>query len=124
MLRVGLAFMDREYRVLRINERLAAVSGLSAEQAIGRNIRRPGAESAAQLVEIWRAIFERGQPYSTSKFTEPSLRRPANNIGCAAIIPLQSEAGEITGVIASVLDITLAQARRRKPCKLRRSITG
>lgn len=33
---VGLAVIDREYRVLRINERLAAVCKLSAAQATGR----------------------------------------------------------------------------------------
>ncbi|MFZ0804949.1 MAG: PAS domain S-box protein, partial [Candidatus Sulfotelmatobacter sp.] len=103
---LGLAFMDREYRVLRINERLAAVSGLSAEQAIGRKIVDLVPNLAAQLVEIWRPIFERGQPVLDVEIHGTVLPAAGEQCWLCSYIPLRSEAGEIAGVLASVLDIS------------------
>ncbi len=103
---LGLAFMDREYRVLRINERLAAVSGLSAEQAVGRKIVDLVPNLAAQLVEIWRQIFERGEPVLDVEIHGTVLPAAGEQCWACSYIPLRSETGEITGVLASVLDIT------------------
>ncbi len=67
---VGLAFVDREYRVLRINERLAANSGLTAEQAVGRRLADLVPNLAPQLVEIWRQVCERGKPIEPRQLVE------------------------------------------------------
>jgi PAS domain S-box-containing protein len=98
---LGLAFMDREYRVLRINERLAAVSGLSAEQAVGRKIVDLVPNLAAQLVEIWRQIFERGESVLDVEIHGTVLPAAGEQSWACSYIPLRSETGEITGVLAS-----------------------
>jgi PAS domain S-box-containing protein len=107
---LGLALMDRDYRVLRINERLAAVSGLSAEQAVGRKIVDLVPNLAAQLVEIWDQIFECGEPVLDLEIHGTVLPAAGEQFWVCSYIPLKSDAGEVTSVIALVLDIT---SRRR-----------
>ncbi len=103
---VGLAFVDREYRVLRINERLAANSGLTAEQAIGRRLVDLVPNLAPQLVEIWSQVFERGEPLLDVEIHGTVLPAAGEQDWLCSYFPLKSETGNVTGVIASVLDIT------------------
>ena len=107
---VGLAVVDREYRVLRINERLAAASGLSAEQATGRKIVDLVPDLAPKLVEIWRQVFERGEPVLDVEIhgMVPSAR--ASTIRFPVISHSSLKPGRSRAVIVSVLDIT---ARKR-----------
>jgi PAS domain S-box-containing protein len=98
--------VDREYRVLRINERLAASSGLSAEQATGRKIVDLVPDLAPKLVEIWGQVFERGKPVLDVEIHGMVPLGAGEQYSVCSYIPLKSETGEVTGGIASVLDIT------------------
>ena len=53
---VGLSLIDRDYRVLRINERLAAMSGAPVHEQIGRTVREclPQIAPAIAPGGIWR----------------------------------------------------------------------
>ena len=107
---VGLAFMDREYRIKRINERLAAACGLSVEQAIDRTIQKVLPGLAGDLVKIWGQIFERGEPMLDIETHGTILPDAGEQYWLCSYFPLRSESGEVSGVVASVLDIT---ARKR-----------
>jgi len=101
---VGLALIDRQYRVVRTNERLAAFRGLSVEQVVGRNIREIVPALAGQLIEIWRQVFERGEPILNVELRGAT---PAGDqYWLENDIPLKSETGEVVGLVTSVLDIT------------------
>ena len=102
---VGLAVIDREYRVLRINERLAAVCKLSAAQATGRKIGDLTPGIALELIEIWRKVFEDGEPRLDVEIHVAASSTGAQDWLCS-YFPLKSESGEVISVIASVLDIT------------------
>ena len=103
---IGLAFVDREYRVLRINERLAAHRGLTAEQAVGRRLVDLVPNLAPQLVEIWRQLCERGKPILDMEIHGTILPAAGEQDWLCSYFPLKSETGDVTGIIASVLDIT------------------
>ncbi|MFZ3266339.1 MAG: PAS domain S-box protein [Terriglobales bacterium] len=103
---VGLAVVDREYRIRRINDRLAAVSGLPIEQIVGRNIRAIMPDIADQLIAYWEQVFERGEPILDVETHGATAHKPGTQHWLENYIPLRSEGGEVTGLIASVLDIT------------------
>jgi PAS domain S-box-containing protein len=115
---VGLAVIDREYRVLRINERLAAVCNLSAAQATGRKIVDLTPGIAAELIESWRKVLEDGEPKLDVEIHEGSASSGGAQDWLCSYFPLKAESGEVISVIASVLDIT---SRKRMEKALRAS---
>ena len=107
---VGLAFVDREFRVQRINERLAAGSGWPVEEVIGKRIRELAPGIATQLEEMWRKVFETGEPILDVEVRGNPRPEVGERSLLCSFFPLKSETNEITGGIASVLDITARKA--------------
>ena len=114
---VGLELLDRDYRRIRINERLAAITGRTTSECIGRTLLESIPELADQIVAIGQPVLDRGE---TVQDKELSLNGPAGHgkiyvlVNCA---PFRDESGEITGLIVAVLDITqrkLAQESIRR----------
>jgi PAS domain S-box-containing protein len=58
---VGIAFVDRELRYVRVNESLAALNGQPAAEHIGRTVEEILHESAEKLEPILRRVLETGQ---------------------------------------------------------------
>ncbi len=115
---VGLAFLDRERRVRRINERLAAASGLSVEQAIDRSVHDLLPGLADSLIAVWEHVFERGEPILDTEIHGKTLPGTSEQDWLCSYFPLKSETGEVAGIIASMLDIT---SRKRTEKALRAS---
>jgi PAS domain S-box-containing protein len=60
---VGLAFMDTNFRYVRVNEALAALNGLPADEHFGRTLRDVlGEELAAEIEPLHRQVLETGEP--------------------------------------------------------------
>jgi PAS domain S-box-containing protein len=60
---VGLAFMDTNFRYVRVNEALAAMNGLPADEHFGRTLRDVlGEELAAEIEPLHRQVLETGEP--------------------------------------------------------------
>jgi PAS domain S-box-containing protein len=59
---VGLFLMDRDYRVVRISEQLAALSGKTARENIGRTLRENIPGFAARLEGIIDRVLSSGEP--------------------------------------------------------------
>jgi PAS domain S-box-containing protein len=60
---VGLAFMDTNFRYVRVNEALAAMNGLPADEHLGRTLRDVlGQELAAEIEPLHRQVLETGEP--------------------------------------------------------------
>ena len=103
----GLAFMDRNYRVIRINEQLAGFCGLPTEQIIGRKITEVvPPDLAARLIEIWQQVFHQGNPVLNVEMHGISPGKEREQYWLENYIPFRRESGEVVGLIASVLDIT------------------
>lgn len=60
---VGLCYLDRDLRYIQINDWLAAINGLSAEEHVGRSIRDVLPEIAAAGAEAdLCSVLETGEP--------------------------------------------------------------
>jgi PAS domain-containing protein len=59
---VGLCFIDTNYRYVRINEHMAEMHGLPVSAHIGRTLREVVPGIADELMELFRPVYERGEP--------------------------------------------------------------
>src|SRR5579884_1695380 len=59
---VGLAVWDAEFRYRRVNDVLAAMNGIPAEQHLGRRVSEVLPELAPQVEELFAEILETGKP--------------------------------------------------------------
>ncbi len=102
---VGFKLVDRELRVLRINERLAEVSGRSVAEHLGRTVEEVVPALWPQLEDVYRRALG-GEPVLDVEVTPPgaSGARGTQHL-LASYYPVRV-AGEIVGVGNVVVDIS------------------
>ncbi len=101
---VGLAVMDRDFRFLRVNERLAEMTGLPLEAHIGRLAGEvvPGVQGQARdEVEAVR----RGEPVMGVELTTVGPDGEERHY-LEHWVPLRNSDGEVVGVSVAVEDVT------------------
>ena len=110
---VGLCFMDTDYRYVRINEHMAGINGLPANEHIGRTLRDVVPGLADEITELYRPIFERGEPVLNAEIHGADPATPGiQRHWLASFFPFRSESGDVIGAIAAVLDVSgLKQAQ-------------
>lgn len=114
---VGLGVIDRNMRVLRVNERLAEITGIPPEQQIGRTMAEVVPDMAEQLEKIFRSILETGEPLLGLDISGMTSKAPGElRHWLASYFPLRSSTREIVGVLIAVAEIT---ERRRMEIDLR-----
>ncbi|MBV9926602.1 MAG: PAS domain-containing protein [Acidobacteria bacterium] len=59
---VGLAFVDAEFRYVRINAYLAAMNGVAPEDHVGRTVAEVVPELAPTVEPLFRRVMETGEP--------------------------------------------------------------
>ncbi|WP_224362795.1 sensor histidine kinase [Hyalangium versicolor] len=105
---VGIAFMDRELRHLRVNETLASINLMPVEAHLGRTLRevvRP--PLVDQLEPVLRRVLETGEPSGPFEFTtEPEPSRPEARTWVGSYYPVRTQSGELMGIGCILLDIT------------------
>ncbi len=115
---VGLTFIDPQFRVIRINENMAQVAGLSAEQCVGKTISEIVPDLAGRLIDVYSQVIHGGEPILNVEIHGRNAGTNAEHDWFCNYFPLKAETGEVAGVIESVLDIT---ARKRVEERLRAS---
>ena len=116
---VGLVLMDMDYRFVRINERMAEINGLPVEAHIGRTLREVVPDIADLIIELYRPVYERGEPVLNVELQRPVPDRPdMQRQWLANFFPFRSKSGEVIGLIGAVVDIT---ERRHQEAELRES---
>lgn len=95
---VGLVFLDRELRFMRVNERLAEMNGLSIAAHLGRTVAEILPTLEVALRAVTARIVETGQPVLDHEFTgetvsQPGVARSWNE----SWYPVRGERGEILG---------------------------
>ena len=115
---VGFAFIDREFRIARVNNTLAAHSGLSVEEQLGRPIAEVMPELWPQLEPVYRSVVETGQSFvnlevSIQAPAEPHLRRHA----LASFYPVRIRQ-QVAGIGVVVVDITDRQRAEAAQARL------
>jgi diguanylate cyclase (GGDEF)-like protein/PAS domain S-box-containing protein len=116
---VGLVLMDMDYRFVRINERMAEINGLPVEAHIGRTLRQVLPDLADYIMELYRPVYERGEPVLNVELHGQTRKEPGvDRQWLANFFPFRSETGEVAGLIGAVVDIT---ELKRQETKVRES---
>jgi PAS domain S-box-containing protein len=112
---VGIAFVDRELRYLRINKTLADIDRLSAEAHLGRTVQEVLPPMLAeQFTPILRRVMETGEPSESFEFSAPpGLPWPPGQTWLVSYYPVRTQAGELLGVGGVVMDITAQKQAER-----------
>ncbi|MGZ6565383.1 MAG: response regulator, partial [Solirubrobacteraceae bacterium] len=103
---VGFGFVDREYRLRRVNDVLAAASGAPVQQLLGRDVAEVVPELWAQLEPAYEQVLATGEPVVNQEVQGDTFAAPGEiRAWLANYYPVWIE-GEIIGIGVVVVDIT------------------
>ena len=104
---VGLCFFDCDLRYLLINDWLAALNGIPADDHLGRKISQVLPDIAAGVELQLRSVIETGEPIigGTVDATTPAFRGLIRSFQ-HNYFPVESDDGTVVGVSCVVEDIT------------------
>jgi PAS domain S-box-containing protein len=103
---VGFGFVDRDYRIRRMNDTLARVNGAPAEDQLGRRLRDVAPQAWAQVEPLLRQVVQTGQPVVNEPVTRTVEGTAAETrFELASYYPVLLK-GEVIGVGIVVVDIT------------------
>jgi PAS domain S-box-containing protein len=116
---VGLCLLDRDFRYLKINERLAAVNGAPVAAHIGRTVPEVIPQLAATVLPIYQRVVETGEPVLNREVKARGPTQPERD-GCwlVSCYPLKSAEDALWGLSVVVQDVSEqkraeAQSRQR-----------
>ena len=101
---IGMCFVDRDLRFVRINDRLAFLNGKPAAEHIGRTVREMIPSLADHIEPIYRRVIETGEPALDfeARAETPNWR----GVGLISYYPVKDDEGHVLGVSTFVQDIT------------------
>ncbi len=102
---VGFLFVDREFRIVRINQNLAAINGNSPEELIGRSVADAVPDVWSQMESIYRKVLDNGEPVINCQVERSQARAQDNRHLLASYYPVRID-GAVIGVGVVVVDIT------------------
>lgn len=120
---IGLAFLDRELRYIRINDRLAEMNGIPVEAHIGQHLSETVPALLENVQKVTNHILETGKAVCNYEFSGETAAAPGfQRYWNESWYPMQDSDGKVIGFGAVVEDITerkqtelaLKDADRRK----------
>ena len=103
---IGFAFVDRQFRYVRINEALAAIDGNTPEYHLGRTVEETVPELWPKLEPLYRRVLESGQPVINQEVTGETPAEPGRpGHWLVNYYPVHVQ-GEVVGIGLLVSDIT------------------
>ena len=104
---IGMSFLDRELRYVRVNPPIIALTGLPPSQLLGRTLREVNPRLDARYEADIRRVIESGLPLINVPMTREmgSSPGPARQL-LLNFYPLRTTAGEILGAGVTVVDVT------------------
>ena len=103
---IGLAYLDTELRYRRVNDKLAEMNGVPAEEHLGRTVDELLPEMDPRVGGEFRRVLETGEAIVDVEFVGRTRASGEDRHFSAAIYPVVGPSGERKGVGAVVLDIT------------------
>jgi PAS domain S-box-containing protein len=118
---VGMAFLDRDLRYVRINQALAAANGRAINDHLGRSVAEAVPNMPAAIVADYREVLATGKPLLNRQATG----RPGapERIWQAVYFPVRAEDGRSLGIGIVAQDMTerLAAEARLRESEVRKS---
>jgi PAS domain S-box-containing protein len=121
---IGIAFLDGNLCVVRINDALAHTIGCTVEQCTGKTVRELSPPGLWPVIEpALRRVAERGEAIHDFEFSGRQPGRDDLRHWIASVFPVRAQGERLYGVGAVVRDVTgrvrgaereRAQARRRE----------
>jgi len=103
---IGLVVFDTEFRYVRVNERLAEMNGIPADQHIGKTIREMAPEIADRIESCCREVIQTGQPLLKAEITVKTSAQAGLQTRLANYFPLKAADGRCIGINAVIEDVT------------------
>ncbi|WP_338873435.1 ATP-binding protein [Myxococcus stipitatus] len=126
---LGMAFLDRDLRYLRINQTLAELNGLPVEAHRGRPLREVLPQAVADLMEPrLKQVLQTGEPLHGFEFTTPSelKSKVGKRIWQATFYPVRGpREAELLGLGCVLVDVTshkLAEAALQRALDFREQL--
>ena len=105
---VGFAFVDRDFRIVRMNEKLAEVNGSPLQEQIGRTVAEVVPDVWRQMEHVYRGVLETGEAAMNLEVARQRSGEEGSRFWLASYYPVRAEQ-EIIGVGVIVTDITERQ---------------
>jgi PAS domain S-box-containing protein len=116
---IGLAFVDRQLRYVRVNRMLADIHGMSLEEMLARTVREVLPRAADTLEPLLRQVLETGEPLRDREIALASAADAGRvHHYLTSIYPVRDTRGVVRWVGTVVVDIT---ERQRTEEELRRA---
>lgn len=104
---LGIAFFDCEMRYVLINDPLAEMNGISAEEHIGRTILEIVPDLYPTVAPIFRQVVERGTSFLNMEVSGETPKAPGvQRYWLESWYPVHSNSGTVAGVGVIVTEIT------------------
>ncbi|HKT60845.1 MAG TPA: ATP-binding protein [Gemmatimonadales bacterium] len=104
---IGLAFVDRELRFVRVNEAMAAMTRVSVEAHRGRSLAEVMGPLAPSVVPMFEAVFHTGQPLLDRELlATPAGPDLEQRTYLASYYPVATPDGRVEWVGCIVSDVT------------------
>ncbi|HYO69395.1 MAG TPA: PAS domain-containing protein [Archangium sp.] len=125
---VGLSFLDRDLRYVRINPSLATLNGVPVEQTLGRTIWEVIPHIAPHIEPTYRRILETGEPELNVALTLPSPRRggaPGHYlVSYAPVKDLEGRPSMVAAAWVDITDLKRFEERLRQTAEFRERFLG
>jgi PAS domain S-box-containing protein len=115
---VGLELLDRDLRILRVNEQLAAANGIPLHELLDRTLWEILPEIAPQIGAAIERVFASGEPILNLAFHGAVAADPTNERDwLVSYYPVKSAAGEtlhVGGVVQDITELKRAEVELRQ----------
>ena len=103
---VGFSFVDPDFRFVRVNEKAAAINGVSVQDHLGRTMAEVIPQFWPQLEPSYRGVLTRGKPMLNVEVASETAEDPGRlHYWLESLYPVRVQ-GEVIGVGAVFVDIT------------------
>jgi PAS domain S-box-containing protein len=110
---VALALFDHAQRFLMVNDKLAEINGLPANDHIGLHVSEVVPALANQSERLMARVLRTGEPIEDVELSGPTPARPDGGDWLVSFFPVHDPEGTVFGVGATITDITATNRRER-----------
>ena len=104
---VGLVFIDRDLRYVRVNQMIADMNGVDIEEVVGRTYRELSPETADVAELFFRGLMEKGAAVRNLEIrSRPPADPQVEHVYLLNLDPVRDEQGEVVGSVGAVQDVT------------------